>query len=89
MSVLSVAPMMQWTDSHWRHLMRNISSHSLLYTEMIMADALVHSSRPIQDFFGPHDEKGPVAVQLGGSDPELLAQSATICQSKLIMYITA
>lgn len=74
---LSVAPMMDWTDRHCRFFHRQISRHTLLYTEMVTAPALVRGGAlHLLDFnAGEH----PVAVQLGGSDPQELAQAARIC----------
>ena len=72
-SRLSVAPMMDWTDRHCRHLHRLISRHSLLYTEMVTAPALVRGgAMHLLEHTGEH----PVALQLGGSDPAELAQAA-------------
>lgn len=69
--------MMDWTDRHCRFFHRQISRHTLLYTEMVTAPALVRGGAlHLLDFnAGEH----PVAVQLGGSDPQELAQAARIC----------
>ncbi len=73
---LSTAPMMDWTDRHCRYLHRQMTSRSLLYTEMITAPALVRgSARHLLRF--DHVEH-PVAVQLGGSDPAELAAAAAM-----------
>nr|WP_143732988.1 tRNA dihydrouridine(20/20a) synthase DusA [Pontibaca methylaminivorans] len=71
---LSVAPMMDWTDRHCRYLHRLLSCHALLYTEMVTAPALVRGgARHLLD----HDPfEQPLALQLGGSDPDELAQAA-------------
>ncbi|MCY4307223.1 MAG: tRNA dihydrouridine(20/20a) synthase DusA [Rhodobacteraceae bacterium] len=67
----SVAPMMDYTDRHCRFMFRQITKHSLLYTEMITAPALVHgNSEKLLEF---NQEEHPVALQLGGSKPEELA----------------
>jgi tRNA-dihydrouridine synthase A len=73
---LSVAPMMDWTDRHCRFLHRLFSPHALLYTEMIVAAALVggHTQRWLEHDAAEH----PVALQLGGCDPLELAQAARI-----------
>ena len=73
---LSVAPMMDWTDRHCRVLHRRISRNALLYTEMVTAAAVVHGDRARLLDFGA--EEHPVALQLGGSDPALLAQAARV-----------
>ncbi|WP_135506391.1 tRNA dihydrouridine(20/20a) synthase DusA [Roseovarius aestuariivivens] len=73
---LSVAPMMDWTDRHCRFLHRQLSSRVLLYTEMVTAPALVRGGAMHLLDYNP--EEHPVALQLGGSDPEELAQAATL-----------
>lgn len=75
---LSVAPMMDWTDRHCRYLHRLMSRHVLLYSEMVTAPAVVHGDRARLIAFDPAEQ--PVALQLGGSDPALLAQAARIAQ---------
>jgi tRNA-dihydrouridine synthase A len=73
---LSVAPMMDWTDRHCRYLHRLLSCESLLYTEMVTAPALVRGGAlHLLDF---SEEEHPVALQLGGSDPEELAKAAKL-----------
>ncbi|HQY70508.1 MAG TPA: tRNA dihydrouridine(20/20a) synthase DusA [Pseudomonadales bacterium] len=73
-----VAPMMEWTDRHCRYFLRLLSRHALLYTEMVTSAAIVHGDRArLLDFdAGEH----PVALQLGGSDPRELAESARIVE---------
>ena len=73
---LSIAPMMDWTDRHCRYLHRLMSSHALLYTEMVTAPALVRGGARHLLRFDPAEH--PVAVQLGGSDPEELAAATRI-----------
>ncbi|MCF7700083.1 tRNA dihydrouridine(20/20a) synthase DusA [Loktanella sp. M215] len=73
---LSVAPMMDWTDRHCRHLHRLMSRHALLYTEMVTAAAVVHGDTARLLAYGQAEH--PVALQLGGSDPALLAQATRI-----------
>ena len=68
--------MMEWTDRHCRYFLRLLSSSALLYTEMVTAQAVVHGDR--QRLLGFHPAEHPVALQLGGSDPELLARAAAI-----------
>lgn len=72
----SVAPMLDWTDSHCRYLMRLISRHALLYTEMVTTRALTHGDRRQLLDFNP--EEHPLALQLGGSEPAELAAAARI-----------
>ena len=73
---LSVAPMMDWTDSHCRYLHRLLSRNALLYTEMVTTGALIHGdvARHLQF----NTEEHPVALQLGGSEPHDLAQCAKL-----------
>ncbi|MGR3466124.1 tRNA dihydrouridine(20/20a) synthase DusA [Limimaricola sp.] len=73
---LSVAPMMDWTDRHCRHLHRLLSRRALLYTEMVTAPAILHGDRDKLLGFG--DAEHPVALQLGGSDPVELRAAARI-----------
>ncbi len=73
---LSVAPMMDYTDRHCRYLLRLLSPRSLLYTEMVTAHALVHGH--LDRLLGFDHFEHPVALQLGGSDPELLARAAKL-----------
>ncbi|MZR13887.1 tRNA dihydrouridine(20/20a) synthase DusA [Maritimibacter sp. DP07] len=70
---LSVAPMMDWTDSHCRVFHRLMSRETLLYTEMVTAPALVRGGATHLLDFEPAEH--PVAVQLGGSDPAELAEA--------------
>jgi tRNA-dihydrouridine synthase A len=72
----SVAPMMERTDRHCRYFLRLISKHSLLYTEMVTADAVLHGDR--ERLLGFDASEHPVALQLGGSDPDKLAQASRI-----------
>src|SRR5699024_8554765 len=75
---LSVAPMMEWTTRDYRYFMRLLTRHTLLYTEMVTAAAVVHGDH--ERLLGFNAEEGPIAVQLGGSDPTLLAQAARHCE---------
>jgi tRNA-dihydrouridine synthase A len=71
---LSVAPMMDWTDRHERAFLRAISKHTLLYTEMVTTGAILHGDR--DRFLAFEAAEHPLALQLGGSEPEDLAASA-------------
>lgn len=73
---LSVAPMMDCTDRHARYLLRLISRRTLLYTEMVNAAGLVRGAAARQLAFHPAEH--PLALQLGGSDPAVLAEAARI-----------
>jgi len=73
---LSVAPMMDWTDSHCRVFHRLLAPNARLYTEMVHANAVIHGDRAKLLAMDPVEH--PVALQLGGSEPALLAQAARI-----------
>ncbi len=68
--------MMDWTDRHCRFFLRLISKHARLYTEMVTAPALLHGDVPRHLDFDPAEH--PVALQLGGSDPAMLAHAAKL-----------
>lgn len=73
---LSLAPMMEWTDRFYRTFLRQITKETFLYTEMVNMNAVVHGdrSRHLDFDAGEH----PIALQLGGADPKLLAEAAKI-----------
>jgi tRNA-dihydrouridine synthase A len=73
----SIAPMMEWTDRHCRFFHRLLTRRARLYTEMITTGAVLRGDRARLLGFDPAEH--PVAVQLGGSDPRALAESARIC----------
>lgn len=73
-SKINIAPMMDWTDRHCRYLMRRLSPSVGLYTEMVTAAALKHGDAARLLRFDPSEH--PVALQLGGSDPALMAAAA-------------
>ena len=76
---LSVAPMMDWTDRHCRVFHRHLSKRVRLYTEMVVADAIIHGPRERLLSFDPAEH--PVALQLGGSDPDKLARACEAANS--------
>jgi tRNA-dihydrouridine synthase A len=67
--------MMDWTDRHCRYFLRLLSPRALLYTEMVTAAAIVHGDA--ERFLRYNDEEHPIALQLGGSYPNWMAQAAT------------
>ena len=71
--------MMDWTDRHCRFFHRQLTAHSLLYTEMIVADAAIHGDRA--RLLGFNAAEHPVALQLGGSDAAKVAEAARIGES--------
>ncbi len=89
----SVAPMMDYTDRHFRVLFRQISRRSLLYTEMVVAQALHHCHRAaaagdlrarqrLERLIGFDACEHPIALQVGGDDPALLAEAARIAAGR-------
>ncbi|WP_151703485.1 tRNA dihydrouridine(20/20a) synthase DusA [Nitrincola alkalilacustris] len=74
----SVAPMMDWTDRHCRYFHRLLSQHALLYTEMVTTGALIHGNR--ERFLRYDQAEHPLALQLGGSNPQELAECAQMAQ---------
>jgi tRNA-dihydrouridine synthase A len=72
-----IAPMMDCSDRHSRYFLRLFSDNILLYTEMVTAAAIVHGNRDRLLQFS--EAEHPLAVQLGGSDPQLLYRAAQVC----------
>jgi tRNA-dihydrouridine synthase A len=77
---LCVAPMMDWTDRHCRFFHRQIHSTAVLYSEMVTTGAVIHGDRDHLIGFDPVER--PVALQLGGSDPEELARCVRIAADR-------
>lgn len=73
---ISIAPMMNCTDRHYRQLARLLSKHTLLYTEMVTTRAVINGDRDY--LLGYNQDEHPIALQLGGSDSAELALSAKI-----------
>ncbi len=74
--IVSVAPMMDYTDRHDRYFLRLISRHILLYSEMVTTQAILHGD--CDHLLAYHPSEHPLALQLGGSQPEALARCAAI-----------
>lgn len=73
-----IAPMMDWSDRHCRYFWRLLSEHALLYTEMVTTGALLHGDTAR---FLDHDaSEHPLALQLGGNDPQALAACAKLAE---------
>ncbi|WP_448552949.1 tRNA dihydrouridine(20/20a) synthase DusA [Thalassotalea montiporae] len=70
---LSVAPMLDWTDRHCRYFYRLLSANTVLYTEMVTTGAIIFGKG---DYLGFNEEEHPVVLQLGGSDPQAMAECA-------------
>ena len=73
---ISVAPMMDWTDRHCRYFMRLLNPDIRLFTEMIVVEALLHGDH--RKLLNYDQSEHPVALQLGGNDPEKMKKAATI-----------
>ena len=76
---LSVAPMMACTDRHGRYFLRLVTARTLLYSEMVGAEAVLHGDR--SRLLGFDEAERPLALQLGGSEPGMLARAAEIGQA--------
>ena len=80
---LSVAPMMAWTDVHYRSLARMLSRRTLLWTEMIAAPTLLHAAgegpAAVAALLAFPPNQHPIAVQIGGCDPKQMAAAAKLC----------
>jgi len=75
---ISIAPMMDRTDRHYRYFMRQITKRTLLYTEMVTAQAIMHGNR--EHLLGFSPEEKPLVLQVGGDDPTILAACARIAE---------
>jgi tRNA-dihydrouridine synthase A len=76
MTKVSIAPMLDWTDRHYRYFMRQITKRTELYTEMIVADAILHGN--LERLLSFDNTEPPLVLQLGGSDPEKLSAASRI-----------
>ena len=75
----SVAPMLDWTTRHCRYFHRQFSQHALLYTEMVTSQAIIHAK---YDHLAFDVAENPVAIQLGGSDPDQLRHCAKLAEDR-------
>ena len=76
---VSIAPMMEKTDRHYRYFMRQITRRTLLYTEMITTGAVIHGDR--DHLLGFDEAEHPIALQLGGDNPDDLAEAIRIAEA--------
>lgn len=77
---ISIAPMLDWTDRHYRYLVRLLTKHTRLYTEMVHACALIYGAqqeRLLQHRLVEH----PLALQLAGNEPSQLAQACLVAKN--------
>lgn len=77
---LSVAPMMDWTNRHCRFFHRLLAPDALLFTEMVTADALLHGD--VERLLAHDPAERPLALQLGGNNPDKLAKATQIASSR-------
>lgn len=75
----SIAPMLDWTDRHYRYFARLMSANTLLYTEMVTTGAILHGRG---DYLAYNHEEHPLALQLGGSNPADLARCAKLAAER-------
>ncbi len=78
---VSLAPMLDWTDRHFRYLLRLVSRHMWLYTEMVTTGAILYGNNQPR-FMGFSVEEKPLSLQLGGSNPEELARCCVLAQEQ-------
>ncbi|PUZ46403.1 hypothetical protein GQ55_7G074700 [Panicum hallii var. hallii] len=79
--LFSVAPMMDWTDNHYRTLARLISRHAWLYTEMVVAETIVHQKDNLDRFLAFPEDQHPIVLQIGGSNLENLAKATELANA--------
>lgn len=77
---IAIAPMMDWTDRHYRYFMRLISKHCMLYTEMVTTNAILHGNDS-ERFLAYDQSEHPVTLQLGGNNPDDLAKCAKLAET--------
>lgn len=73
--------MIQWTDRHYRFMMRLITKRTLLWTEMTMSNALYYNPDNLGQFLSHDASEYPLALQLGGSDPEMTSEAAYLANA--------
>ncbi|XP_074564049.1 uncharacterized protein LOC141820605 [Curcuma longa] len=79
--LFSVAPMMDWTDNHYRTLARLISTHAWLYTEMVVAETIVHQKDNLDRFLAFSPIQHPIVLQIGGSNLKNLAKATELANA--------
>ncbi|XP_076941036.1 uncharacterized protein LOC143610438 isoform X2 [Bidens hawaiensis] len=77
----SVAPMMEWTDNHYRTMARLISKHAWLYTEMLAAETIVYQEKNLDRFLAFSPDQHPIVLQIGGNNLENLAKATQLANS--------
>ncbi|MCO5592095.1 hypothetical protein L7F22_046090 [Adiantum nelumboides] len=76
--LFSVAPMMDYTDNHFRTLARLLTRHAWLYTEMVVADTIVHQEKNLDRFLEFPEMQHPIVLQVGGSNVATLAKATRL-----------
>ncbi|CAJ1958917.1 unnamed protein product [Sphenostylis stenocarpa] len=76
--LFSVAPMMDWTDHHYRTLARLLSKHTWLYTEMLAAETIVYQKGNLDRFLAYAPDQHPIVLQIGGSNLDNLAKATEL-----------
>ncbi|WKA02372.1 hypothetical protein VitviT2T_020568 [Vitis vinifera] len=77
----SVAPMMDWTNNHYRTLARLISKHAWLYTEMIAAETIVYQEKNLDRFLEFSPDQHPIVLQIGGNNLDNIAKATELANS--------
>jgi len=75
---VTVAPRLDWTDRHCRYFHRLLTKHTVLYTEMVTVGAILQGDTARHLVFDPFEQ--PVALQIGGSDPQAMAECARMAE---------
>ncbi|CAN1342444.1 tRNA-dihydrouridine(20/20a) synthase [Linum perenne] len=79
--LFSVAPMMEWTDNHYRTLARILSKHAWLYTEMLAAETIVYQEKNLDRFLAYSPEQHPIVLQIGGNNLENIAKATKLANA--------
>lgn len=79
--LFSVAPMMEWTDNHFRMLARIISKHAWLYTEMLAAETIVYQKGNLDRFLAFSPEQHPIVLQIGGNKLDNIAKAVQLANA--------
>ncbi|CAH2044844.1 unnamed protein product [Thlaspi arvense] len=79
--LFSIAPMMGWTDNHYRTLARLISKHAWLYTEMLAAETIVYQEENLDSFLAYSPDQHPIVLQIGGRNLENLAKATRLANA--------
>ncbi len=76
---ISVAPMMEYTDRHYRYFIRGLTDHAVLYTEMVTTGAILFGDQ--DRFLAHHPVEHPLVLQIGGDDPDACSRSVAIAEA--------